>query len=290
MFAITGITGKVGGAVARHLIAQGHKIRAVVRSEEKGRRWAPLGCDVATATVEDHVALARAFDNTDGVFLMTPPNFDPEPGFPQTKHAAAAIRHAIESARPRKIVFLSTVGAHVTEPNLLNNSMLTEQMLQSTSVPVAFLRAAWFMENAAWDVESARAGVIRSFLQPLDHAIPMVATADIAQVTAELLNETWSGVRIVELEGPQRYSANDIAAGFSLELSRAVRAESVPRDTWESLFRSQGMKNPMPRMQMIDGFNEGWIDFEFGAAKSRKGTTRLESVLESLVAEVRGRQ
>ena len=100
--------------------------------------------------------------------------------------------------------------------------MLTEQMLQSTSVPVAFLRAAWFMENAAWDVESARAGVIRSFLQPLDHAIPMVATADIAQVTAELLNETWSGARIVELEGPQRYSANDIAAGFSLALGRDV--------------------------------------------------------------------
>src|ERR1700756_2270669 len=89
MFAITGITGKVGGAVARHLIGQGHKIRAVVRSEEKGRRWASLGCEVATATVEDPVALARAFDNTDGVFLMTPPNFDPEPGFPQTKHAAA---------------------------------------------------------------------------------------------------------------------------------------------------------------------------------------------------------
>ena len=50
------------------------------------------------------------------------------------------------------------------------------------------------------------------------------------------------------------------------------------------------MKSPMPRMRMIDGFNEGWIDFEFGAAKSRKGTTRLESVLESLVAEVRERK
>ena len=33
----------------------------------------------------------------------------------------------------------------------------------------------------------------------------------------------------------------------------------------------------------VDGFNEGWIDFEFGAAKSRKGTTRLESVLKYLV-------
>ena len=285
MFAITGITGKVGGAVAQHLISQGHKVRAIVRSEEKGRQWAALGCDVAIAAVEDPIALAKAFDNTDGVFLMIPPNFDPEPGFPQTVENAAAIRHAIETAQPRKIVFLSTVGAHVAEPNLLNNSRLTEQMLRSTSVPVALLRPGWFMENASWDVASARAGMIPSFLQPLDHAIPMVATADIAQVAAELLNETWSGIRIVELEGPQRYSANDIAVGFGLALGRSVRTEPVPRETWESLFRSQGMKNPMPRMRMIDGFNEGWIDFEFGASESRKGTTRLESVLESLARE-----
>jgi NAD(P)H dehydrogenase (quinone) len=92
-----------------------------------------------------------------------------------------------------------------------------------------------------------------------------------------------ASIRIVELEGPQRYSAIDIAAGFSRALGRVVRAEPVPRETWESLFRSQGMKNPMPRMRMIDGFNEGWIDFEFGAAESRKGATRLESVLKALV-------
>ena len=34
---------------------------------------------------------------------------------------------------------------------------------------------------------------------------------------------------------------------------------------------------------MVDGFNEGWIDFEFGEANSRKEGTTLESVLRSLV-------
>jgi hypothetical protein len=33
---------------------------------------------------------------------------------------------------------------------------------------------------------------------------------------------------------------------------------------------------------MIDGFNEGWIEFESGEANSRKGRTALESVLRSL--------
>src|SRR6202042_2413876 len=156
-------------------------------------------------------------------------------------------------------------------------------MLRTTSVPVAFLRAAWFMENAAWDVEAARKGVIPSFLQPLDHRIPMVAASDIARTAAELLNETWMGVRVIELEGPRRYSANDIVAGFSAALERPVRAEAVPRNQWEALFRSQGMKNPMPRIRMIDGFNEGWIEFENGGAGSRKGEIALKSVLQTLV-------
>ena len=283
MFAITGVTGKVGGAVARSLLARGHKVRAVVRDAGKGAFWSAQGCEVAIASVEDGAGLAKAFQGAEGVFLMTPPNYDPEPGFPQTHEAAAAVRYAIEAARPGKVVFLSTVGAHVAEPNLLNNSRITEEMLRTTSVPVALLRAAWFMENAAWDVEAARKGLIPSFLQPLDHRIPMVAAGDIAQTAAELLDETWMGVRIVELEGPRRYSANDIAAGFSTVLGHPVRAEAVAHNQWETLFRSQGMKNPVPRIRMIDGFNEGWIDFESGEANSRKARTPLEAALRALV-------
>jgi NAD(P)H dehydrogenase (quinone) len=283
MFAITGVTGKVGGAVARSLLAQGHKVRAVVRDAEKGRSWSAQGCEIAIASVDDATALTKAFYGVEGVFLMTPPNYDPEPGFPETHKAAAAIRQAIETSRPGKVVFLSTVGAHVAEHNLLNNSKITEDMLRTTSIRIAFLRAAWFMENAAWDVEAARKGVIPSFLQPLDHRIPMVASGDIARTAAELLGEAWTGVRIVELEGPRRYSANDIAAGLGVALERPVRAEAVPHNQWETLFRSQGMKHPTPRIRMIDGFNEGWIDFESGEANSRKERTTLESVLRSLV-------
>jgi NAD(P)H dehydrogenase (quinone) len=283
MFAITGVTGKVGGAVARSLLAQGQKVRAVVRDAEKGRSWAALGCDIAIASVEDAAALTKAFQGVEGVFLMTPPNYDPEPGFPETHKAAAAIRQAIETSQPGKVVLLSTVGAHVAEHNLLNNSKITEDMLRTTSVPIALLRAAWFMENAAWDVEAARKGVIPSFLQPLDHRIPMVAADDIARTAAELLGEAWTGVRVIELEGPERYSANDIAAGLGAALEHPVQAEVVPHDQWETLFRSQGMKYPTSRIRMIDGFNEGWIDFESGQANSRKERTTLQSVLRSLV-------
>jgi NAD(P)H dehydrogenase (quinone) len=285
MVAVTGITGKVGSRVARGLLAQGQAVRAVVRSRAKGDEWAALGCEICVASVDDATAMTEAFRGVDGVFLMTPPNYDPEPGFPDTQQNSAAIRTAIEESRPGKVVFLSTVGAQITEPNLLNNSGMTEAMLRTVPVPVAFLRAAWFMENAAWDIESAKSGMVHSFLQPLDHRIPMVATEDIAQTAVELLGQSWNGVRIVELEGPERYSSNDVAAALASALHTPVRNEIVPRSTWEELFRSQGMKNPLPRIRMVDGFNEGWIDFESGQRGSRKAGTTLRAALQALVSE-----
>ena len=44
------------------------------------------------------------------------------------------------------------------------------------------------------------------------------------------------------------------------------------------------MNNPLPRMQMLDGFNEGWIDFEGGEANSANGLTTIETVVRELVA------
>src|SRR5277367_1198109 len=255
MFAVTGITGKVGGTVADSLLKAGLPVRAVVRDWAKGAPWAARGAEVAIADFSNASALIDAFAGTDGVFLMTPPNFDPEPGFPETQANAAALKAAIATGRPGKVVFLSTVAA-----------------------PVAFLRAAWFMENASWDVEAARNGIVRSFLQPLDHVIPMVATTDIGRTAAGLLLETWTGARVVELEGPCRYSAADIGKAFAAALGRDVRMEPVPRDTWEAIFRSQGMKHPMPRIRMVDGFNEGWIDFE-RTGEHRIGEVTLETVI-----------
>ena len=109
-----------------------------------------------------------------------------------------------------------------------------------------------------------------------------MATADIGRVAAELLQETWTGRRIIELEGPTRVTPNQIAATFAEMFGRPVRAEAVPRQTWEQLFKSQGMKHPEPRIQMLDGFNQGWIEFEQNEIMRRKGRIGLREVLTVL--------
>jgi uncharacterized protein YbjT (DUF2867 family) len=286
MYSITGITGQVGGVVARSLLEAGQRVRAVVRDADKGELWAELGCEVAIAEMEDAVALTNAFKGATGVFVLPPPNFDPGAGYPEAKSVIWAVRNALEATRPPRVVCLSTVGAQAVQPNLLTQRTLLERALSSLPLNMTMLRPAWFMENVAWDIEPAREhGVLSSFLQPLDRAIPMVATADVGRVAAELLMEVWSGKRIVELEGPASISPTEVAATLALALSRPVRAEAVPRDQWDSIFRAQGTRDPLPRIRMLDGFNEGWITFEGQGATRMKGRVTFADVVRRLVAE-----
>jgi NAD(P)H dehydrogenase (quinone) len=284
MYAIMGVTGQIGSVIGRALLAAEQPIRAVVRDAGKAQVWADRGCEIALANIEDTASLTTAFRGAEGVFVLVPPNFDPAPEFPEARAIAAALRTALEAARPARVVYLSTIGAQASQSNLLTQHTIIEATLSELPMPIAFLRPAWFMENSSWDVAPARElGVIPSFLQPLDKAVPMVATSDIGKVAAALLQETWSGHRVVELEGPQRVTPNDIAATFTKLLGSSVRMQVVPRESWEALFKSQGMKNPIPRIRMLDGFNEGWIEFEGGEVGLQKGNESLESVLKALI-------
>jgi NAD(P)H dehydrogenase (quinone) len=281
MYAITGITGKVGGALARALLAAGQPVRAVVRDPSRAQSWADRGCEIAVADMDDAAALTAAFKGATGVFILPPSDFDPQPGFPSARVIIDAVKTALLAARPDKVVCLSTIGAQATQTNLLTQRTLMEQALADLPMPLTFLRPGWFMENALWDVAPAREGVIHSFLQPLDKTVPMIATADVGRVAAQLLQETWKGKRVVELEG-QHVSPNDLAASFARVLGHPVRVEAVPRDTWTALFESQGMQNPLSRIQMLDGFNEGWICFEGEPASVLKGEVALDTVIARL--------
>jgi uncharacterized protein YbjT (DUF2867 family) len=58
-----------------------------------------------------------------------------------------------------------------------------------TRSKITFLRAAWFMENAAWDIPSAKIGLIQSYLQLLDRAFPMISSDDVGRAAAAIIQE-----------------------------------------------------------------------------------------------------
>src|ERR1700728_3882785 len=286
MYAIMGITGRVGSAIAENLLAQGERIRAIVRSPEKAARWRDRGAEIAVADVDDPNALASAFAGTDGVFIMVPPNFAPAPGFPETRRTLASYHAALARTLPKKAVYLSSIGAEQNSGlGLITSSHLLEETLGDLPIAHAFLRAGWFMENHDWDVTTARSeGRIFSHLSPLDRKFSLVATADIGKAGADVLRQEWTGTRYIEVAGPEQYSPNDIARALSSALGRIIEAVAVPREKWTEFFIEQGMPEGRtePRAEMVDGFNSGWIHFGVAGTEHITGTTNLSSVIAKL--------
>jgi uncharacterized protein YbjT (DUF2867 family) len=284
MYVVTGATGKVGGGVARTLRAAGLPVRAILRDPTKVGTWLESGFETAIAELSDEDALARAFNGASAVFVMTPSMRDATPDFSEARAMIAMIRSAVERSRPARVVCLSTTGAKAPHSTTLDRLGIMEDEIGTLSLPTAFLRAAWFMENVEWDIAAAKdKGVVPSFLQPLDRPFPMVSVVDVGRLAAELMRETWVGTRITELEGPWRVTPAAIADALADELGHPVRTEILPREGWESIFREQGMKNPFLRMRMIDGFNEGWVEFDEQGARSIKGDVDFRAALKALI-------
>jgi uncharacterized protein YbjT (DUF2867 family) len=70
--AITGATGRQGGAVARHLLADGWQVRALTRKPEgkPARKLAALGAEVMRADMADPSTLSEAFRDVYGVYSV----------------------------------------------------------------------------------------------------------------------------------------------------------------------------------------------------------------------------
>lgn len=73
---VTGATGTVGSSVVAGLLAQGSKVRALVRSESKAKALRDQGVDVFIGDFGDDAVLDQAMAGVDRVFSLTPPNPD----------------------------------------------------------------------------------------------------------------------------------------------------------------------------------------------------------------------
>lgn len=89
MFAITGVTGQAGGLRRVHCWMLGMQCGLCCGTS---RRRPPGLREIVLAEVEDTEALQAAFAGTEGVFVMVPSNFAPQPGYPGARAAAASLR------------------------------------------------------------------------------------------------------------------------------------------------------------------------------------------------------
>jgi uncharacterized protein YbjT (DUF2867 family) len=283
-----GLTGHVGGAIAENLLAAGKTVRGVVRSPQKASAWIDRGVELVQSNYDDAAGLAKAFDGAEGVFAMIPPDFAPAPGFPDQKRTIAAIRQALEQTKPAKAAFLSSIGSE--QPHglgLITSTHLLEESTRTLGIPVAYLRAGSFMENWRGLLDHIRStGEMPFFYAPLDRKFPLVATQDIGLAGAKVLQETWTGERVIEVDGPGGgTSLLETAAAFGEALGRPVKAVQLPEEAWQGVLESIGM--PADRtgtyIEMVKSLNSGWIHFGNPGTESFHGPTTIRAFAQKLV-------
>ncbi|MDB5827875.1 MAG: nucleoside-diphosphate sugar epimerase [Variovorax sp.] len=275
MFLVMGTTGQVGGATARHLLAQGKKVRALVRDRAKAASWAAQGVELVDGDWSDTDAIARALDGVDGAFVMLPAVWTPSPDFKEAKGIIANYVKALTQVKPPRIVALSSMGAHRSQGlGMITALSLLEQGLRNLPLPIAFVRAGGFFENFLFGLHVAQGGTLPVFYDPTSRKSTMVATNDIgAEVAALLTGPAWSGQRAIELGS--MVSADEVATQLGEVLQRDVKAFAVPRAGWSAAFEQFGL----PRGQtgqaeaMYEAINLGWMDVGVEGTEHVAGTT-----------------
>lgn len=286
MFVIAGATGNTGGAVARTLLAQGKPVTVLVRDVKKADSWREKGAEVATASLEDTHAVARALASAEGAYLLIPPNYKTEDALGYGFRVGEALAGAVKASGIPHVVLLSSVGAqqaHGTGP--IRSLHHAETVLWPAAQNLTLIRAAYFLQNWASSVDGVRnQGVLHNFLTP-ERKIPMVSTADIGKIAAAALTEPARGRRVVELAGPEDYSPQDIAQTFAAALGKPVKLEMHPLDAVIPTFTAVGFSQDLARLfrEMIEGINSGNVTYEGkGATLQRGNVTALEAVNQML--------
>jgi uncharacterized protein YbjT (DUF2867 family) len=263
MYFVAGVTGRVGGAVARAMLKSGKTVRTLVRDPQKADSWSRQGVELRQGNLADVAAVRSALENVEGAFLMQPTPFGVTPQFPEANALNAALGEALAHAVVPRVVVLSSVGSEKASGlGNITQTHLLEQALAHIRSPLAIVRAGSFLENYVSSVQrAASTGILDSFLQPTQRPVPMVASEDIGREAARLLLLGWHGRPIIEIGS--RFSPDDLAVALTLALGKAVSARAIPRESWTSTLRALGLAADTvgPWEEMQDGFNSGWIDF-----------------------------
>lgn len=212
---VTGSLGNISKPLTIKLIAKGHLVTVISSNPEKQKEIENLGANAAIGTMEDMSFLTETFNGADAVYCMETfgffnPYFDYLQYVDQIAHN---YKDAIESSAVKKVIHLSSIGAHTSEGvGILKFHHLAESILNQLSgnVVIKFMRPVGFYVNLFGQIPTIKSqGIIVSNFGS-EEKEPWVSPYDIADVIAEEFNNPFDH-RKVRYIASDEVSSNEIA-------------------------------------------------------------------------------
>lgn len=287
MYVIVGATGHTGSAVARKLLANNKKVRAIARHAGHLAPLTSKGAEAFVGNANDKDAIVRAFSGAEAVYLMFPPDQKNPDYSAYAKQLIEAYAAGIEKNEVKYAVTLSSLGADQMEKTgpVLGLRQLEERLNRIAGLNVLHLRAGYFMENTLGQADAiAQMGFTAGPLRA-DLKLPAIAAHDIGEYAGEALSRlAFSGHQVQELHGERDLSYAEMTAILGKAIGRPnLKYSQITPEQFRATLVRLGMSENVAGLlvELAEGFDSGHIK----ALEPRSARNTTPTSYETFVAE-----
>jgi uncharacterized protein YbjT (DUF2867 family) len=262
MIVITTPTGDIGSQVLQRVVKGSEPVRVIARNPSRLPQAIRTHVQVVEGSHGDAATIQRALQGADSLFWLVPP--EPLMKLENIEEAYADFTkpaaEAILACGLKRVVSISGIARGWSHAGLATANLKADGVLAVTGVALRALVMPSFMENLLRQASSIKEKGTFSLPSRADLKTPLVATADIAAVAAKFLIDTsWSGQAEVPVLGPEDISPNEMAEILSEVLSRPVRYEQTPVESYKNRIAKRGMSEAFAQglADMMAAKNEG---------------------------------
>lgn len=271
---LTGSIGNIGKPLAQELVEKGHSVTVISSSKDRAKEIESIGAVAAIGKMQDIKFLAAAFAGADVVYLMETLEaagdmFDKSVDFIGTiNQIGENYRNAVEQSGVKKIVHLSSIGAHMDQGNgILIFHHNVEQILRQLpeDIGIKFIRPVGFYTNMFSFIRDIKTkGAITSNYGG-DQKEPWAAPSDIAEAVAEEILKPFGG-RTVRYVASDEVSPNEVAVALGQAIGQPdLTWNAIPDEellnTWLGIGFNPQIAHGFVEMQASQGTGKLYEDY-----------------------------
>jgi uncharacterized protein YbjT (DUF2867 family) len=252
MIVVAGSTGVLGFEVCRKLRERGKPVRALVRATSNPERVAALkaaGCETVVGNLRDRKSLDAACVGADVVISTVTSVTTAKEGDSIAATDGAGNRNLVDAAaaaKAKQFIFVSFDASGVPDCPLVDAKKEVEDRIMKSGMTWTILHPGYFMESWLGPMLFAdpAVGTARIYGNPNIRS-RYVAVADVAEVTAQCVDNPAAKNRVIRFGGPEELSQGEAVKSFESAFGRQFSVTTIPSEALEAQWK--GAADPLTR-------------------------------------------
>lgn len=277
---ITGSLGNISKPLAEELIEKGHDVTVISSKQDRQKDIKALGATAAIGSINDVDFLVKTFKDADAVYCMIPPNFSEQDQIGYYKRAGKNYAEAITQAGVKRVVELSSYGAHLEKgTGFIVGSHYNEKVLDDLKdVSVTHMRPGYFYYNLLTFINMIkRAGFIGANFGDEDRLV-LVSPKDIAAAVADEITQATTSSKVRYVASDDR-SCSDIAKVLGEAIARpSLQWKTLTNEQMQSGLAANGVPKAIASLlvELGEATHKGLLREEYDLQPPVSGDVKLE--------------